>query len=424
MNIKIGSKISLLKSSQKSFTLVELLIVIGIIAVLLGMALVAINPGEQFAKANNVRRTHDLKQILSAIQQNMIDNKGFFVCAAGNLPPCTAPEIMSSTGYDICSCLVETYLPQVPVDPSEGMWSGSCADYDTQYEICSASLELRAPHVQAVGGETEQIIVSIPGEVIVKSGSTDTTPPVVGATSPLSANVNNPTTFSAQVSDNIEVTSCNLIVGGADQGQMGLSASPCPSCTASLSYNFTSSGVFPMYARCSDSAGNTTNGPSVDVQVSSPVVEHTVWQSCETGTLNSSTMLNYSMGYKFIPNINMTVTKLCGRWPSAVGGTRTLRLQNASFAELANAEVNSSGSWACTSITPSSLIQGGSTYYVSEYGTGYHSQGIVTLPRTCSNVSIESSCFQSGASGGFTSSATCTTANVYLYGLADITVAY
>jgi|GEM_PF-1018628 len=332
---------NLLKSDEKGFTLIELLIVIGIIAILLAIALVAINPGEQFAKANNVRRTHDLKQILSAIQQNMIDSRGPFSCVAGDLPTSTTtcmgdsgqdPTGRCSDYYDICDCLVFDYLPQMPVDPQYGLWE-NCSNYNTQYTIQQASLILGAPWAEL--GET--IGTMLPGEITVKIPS---------------------------------------------------------------------------------NGGNGGNG-----------TEYEVWQSCGTGTLNSSSFNNYSMGYKFVPTIDITVTKLCGRWPSGTGDDeRIVTLQNASFSVMATTSITiSDGNWDCRALSSPEPLTASSIYYVSEYGTGFYMQSGAGLPKDCGGASgddvyIESSCFQSNASGGFTSPA-CTITTT-MYGQADIIFTY
>ena len=265
---------------KRGFTLIELLIVIGIIAVLMAIAVVAINPARQFAKANDARRQSDVRAILDAIQYNIIDNKGVFLCAGGDIPT-TESVIRSSTTtfppsaetsgmpfYDLCAnCLVPEYFGTMPIDPQKGGWE-SCANYNTEYTIQkTASITIRAPHAQL----GEKIETTLPGVITVKvpAGVPDTTPPIVGTTSPTSAAVNVAADFSASVSDNIAVTSCNLFVNGVDQGSMNLSASPCTNCTVLKSYTFTLAGTFPMYARCSDAAGNTTSGSSVNVTVSS-----------------------------------------------------------------------------------------------------------------------------------------------------------
>ena len=109
---------------------------------------------------------------------------------------------------------------------------------------------------------------SVIDDVIVnETAASDIIPPTVGQTSPTSATVNVAQTYSALVSDNVGVTSCNLYVGGVSQGAMSGSF-PCASCTASKSHTFTSSGSYAMYASCSDAAGHTTNGTSVNVSVS------------------------------------------------------------------------------------------------------------------------------------------------------------
>lgn len=118
---------------EKGLTLIELLIVIGILSILMGAIIAAVNPARQFAQARNSQRWAHVSSILSAVYLNIVDNKGTFTCSDGALPA-TTTSMKSASGYNICSCLVPTYLSSVPFDPSAGSYS-SCATYDSGYTI-------------------------------------------------------------------------------------------------------------------------------------------------------------------------------------------------------------------------------------------------------------------------------------------------
>lgn len=122
-----------MKKQTRGFTLIEILLVMGIIAILAAVVIVAINPARQFAQARNSQRTSNVFSILNAISQNMADNGGVFTCAAGPIPQ-TPSLIRSSGGYDIYNCIVPTYLPALPHDPSAaGAHVASATDYNTAY---------------------------------------------------------------------------------------------------------------------------------------------------------------------------------------------------------------------------------------------------------------------------------------------------
>ncbi len=120
-------------SKAKGFTLIEILVVIGIIAVLAGIVIVAINPSRQFAQARNSQRESNVSTILNAIGQNLADNKGVFKCSGiGTNPDATARHIGEST-VDL-GCLAPTYIASsIPVDPDGG------SDSDTLYTISKDS---------------------------------------------------------------------------------------------------------------------------------------------------------------------------------------------------------------------------------------------------------------------------------------------
>lgn len=123
-----------IKNKKRGFTLIEILVVIGIIAILAAVVLVAVNPARQFAQARNSQRVSNVEAILNAVGQNLSDNKGTFTCAAGAIPATTTPMQSGAGSYDIRPCLVPNYLPEVPTDPTAGHIV-SAADYSTGYNI-------------------------------------------------------------------------------------------------------------------------------------------------------------------------------------------------------------------------------------------------------------------------------------------------
>ncbi len=147
-------------SSQRGFTLIELLLVIGIIAILSAITLIAINPGRQFAQARNSQRVSNANAILNAIGHNIVENRGRFTCAAGELPT-TATVMANSGGYDIAACLVPSYISSLPFDPSnDSAHYVSAADYVTGYTVQRDAVTGRVI-VAAPSAELEQTIEAV-----------------------------------------------------------------------------------------------------------------------------------------------------------------------------------------------------------------------------------------------------------------------
>ncbi len=116
---------------SSGFTLIEILVVIGIIAILAAVVIIAINPARHFAQARNSQRESNLTTILNGIGQNIVDNKGTFTCAGvGTAPGASAANIGSGSGLVNLGCLVPTYIPAaIPTDPTGG------AAADTKYTL-------------------------------------------------------------------------------------------------------------------------------------------------------------------------------------------------------------------------------------------------------------------------------------------------
>lgn len=108
---------------RHGFTLIEILIVIGLIAVLAAVVIVAINPGKQFADARNSQRSSNVNSVLNAVYQYAVDNNGQVPAAITT----TATEVCS-TGAAACTGLIDLsvlttngkYMLSLPKDPSTG----------------------------------------------------------------------------------------------------------------------------------------------------------------------------------------------------------------------------------------------------------------------------------------------------------------
>jgi prepilin-type N-terminal cleavage/methylation domain-containing protein len=145
--------------ASRGFTLIEILIVIGIIAILAGIVLVAINPARQFRQANNTQRSSNVNAILNAIGQYTVDNKGDI--SALNIPVGdeSDAEPISEADVDLCDFLVPTYIPALPADPLEEVQNipapgNDCDDaYDTGYEVYAST----TGRVTVIAPQTENV---------------------------------------------------------------------------------------------------------------------------------------------------------------------------------------------------------------------------------------------------------------------------
>ncbi|MCK5016372.1 MAG: prepilin-type N-terminal cleavage/methylation domain-containing protein [Candidatus Peribacteraceae bacterium] len=113
---------------HQGFTLIEIMIVIGIMGVLVAITINAVNPAKNFEDTQDAERYYSIKVLESAIVQYVIDGNKFIglpINKEGALPICQ--NAITGTGctvalggYDL-SPLSEDgeYIIRLPVDPTQ-----------------------------------------------------------------------------------------------------------------------------------------------------------------------------------------------------------------------------------------------------------------------------------------------------------------
>lgn len=132
-------------NKNKGFTLIEILVVIGIIGILATVVLVAVNPSRQFKQARDSQRVANVNTILNALGQNIADHEGNLFCD-GSIKLLTADvsHIMDSStveGFDIASCVIPDYMPKLPYDPkNDNAFYTDEDNYNTGYYLTQDGL--------------------------------------------------------------------------------------------------------------------------------------------------------------------------------------------------------------------------------------------------------------------------------------------
>jgi prepilin-type N-terminal cleavage/methylation domain-containing protein len=122
---------------RSAFTLIEILMVVGIISLLVSVVVVAVNPVQQFKKSNDSKRRSDLTALIDAVYQYSSNHKGNFPVGIS-----TSVQLVDKTAADICADLVPQYIAALPSDPrtNDGKSVSNCSSaYSTGYTIVKTS---------------------------------------------------------------------------------------------------------------------------------------------------------------------------------------------------------------------------------------------------------------------------------------------
>jgi type IV pilus assembly protein PilA len=154
----------------EGFTLVELLIAIGIIGILVSVVLVAINPSKQLNDARNAERAVHVNQLEKATMQYVLSTThepvaGIPTGAANAAKICRAGIAVS--GCVNVDTLVPTTVVAIPLDPTETDTNVTgyriYKDQSSRIHVCSDYLPTaNAAHCPAGASAQGSVIPSIP----------------------------------------------------------------------------------------------------------------------------------------------------------------------------------------------------------------------------------------------------------------------
>ncbi len=128
--------------NKKGFTLVELVLVMGMIGLLIGGGLMLSNPNKKKQEARDAQRLANISAIDGAINEYKLD-KGRFPDNEGAVRKSSTPtagdtDTISKSSFGWISADFSKYLPALPVDPLND------ATYFYTYKCTGGSYELNA----------------------------------------------------------------------------------------------------------------------------------------------------------------------------------------------------------------------------------------------------------------------------------------